>query len=120
MLVYAFGNEKARPLMTAIPTVLFVCVHNAGRSQMAAGYLQHLAGDRIDGEIGERLVDDEHASGTAQLLELRARVEHARRVRRVAEDDEIGAVERRDVSVAEVRTGADIEHVRPGRAPGAA
>jgi protein-tyrosine-phosphatase len=29
------------------PTVLFVCVHNAGRSQMAAGYLQHLAGDRV-------------------------------------------------------------------------
>lgn len=29
------------------PTVLFVCVHNAGRSQMAAGFLQHLAGDRI-------------------------------------------------------------------------
>ncbi len=31
----------------SIPTVLFVCVHNAGRSQMAAGYLQHLAGDRV-------------------------------------------------------------------------
>ncbi|MFE2772398.1 arsenate reductase ArsC [Microbacterium resistens] len=30
------------------PTVLFVCVHNAGRSQMAAGYLQHLAGERVD------------------------------------------------------------------------
>ena len=30
------------------PSVLFVCVHNAGRSQMAAGYLQQLAGDRID------------------------------------------------------------------------
>ncbi|MEW1708797.1 arsenate reductase ArsC [Microbacterium sp. NPDC089190] len=30
------------------PTVLFVCVHNAGRSQMAAGYLQELAGDRVD------------------------------------------------------------------------
>jgi arsenate reductase len=30
------------------PTVLFVCVHNAGRSQMAAGWLRHLAGDRID------------------------------------------------------------------------
>ena len=30
------------------PTVLFVCVHNAGRSQMAAGFLQHLAGDRIN------------------------------------------------------------------------
>jgi protein-tyrosine-phosphatase len=34
--------------MTDKPTVLFVCVHNAGRSQMAAGYLQHLAGERID------------------------------------------------------------------------
>ncbi|MFL6023702.1 MAG: arsenate reductase ArsC, partial [Marmoricola sp.] len=29
-------------------TVLFVCVHNAGRSQMAAGFLQHLAGDRVE------------------------------------------------------------------------
>jgi protein-tyrosine-phosphatase len=29
-------------------SVLFVCVHNAGRSQMAAGFLQHLAGDRIE------------------------------------------------------------------------
>lgn len=29
------------------PSVLFVCVHNAGRSQMAAGWLRHLAGDRI-------------------------------------------------------------------------
>ena len=34
--------------MSTKPTVLFVCVHNAGRSQMAAGYLQALAGDRID------------------------------------------------------------------------
>jgi arsenate reductase (thioredoxin) len=30
------------------PTVLFVCVHNAGRSQMAAGWLKQLAGDRIE------------------------------------------------------------------------
>ncbi len=29
------------------PEVLFVCVHNAGRSQMAAAFLQHLAGDRV-------------------------------------------------------------------------
>jgi len=34
--------------MSHKPAVLFVCVHNAGRSQMAAGYLQHLAGDRIE------------------------------------------------------------------------
>ena len=30
------------------PTVLFVCVHNAGRSQMAAGWLRELAGDRVE------------------------------------------------------------------------
>ena len=30
------------------PEVLFVCVHNAGRSQMAAAYLTHLAGDRVE------------------------------------------------------------------------
>ena len=29
-------------------TILLVCVHNAGRSQMAAGWLRHLAGDRVD------------------------------------------------------------------------
>ena len=33
--------------MTEKPTVLFVCVHNAGRSQMAAGYLSALGGDRV-------------------------------------------------------------------------
>ncbi len=33
---------------THSPTVLFVCVHNAGRSQMAAGWLRHLAGDRVE------------------------------------------------------------------------
>jgi arsenate reductase len=35
-------------MTTRKATVLFVCVHNAGRSQMAAGYLQRLAGDRIE------------------------------------------------------------------------
>ena len=29
------------------PSVLFLCLHNAGRSQMAAGWLRHLAGDRV-------------------------------------------------------------------------
>ncbi|AYV32015.1 arsenate reductase ArsC [Streptomyces sp. CJ_13] len=32
----------------AKPSVLFVCVHNAGRSQMAAAWLTHLAGDRVE------------------------------------------------------------------------
>ena len=30
------------------PSVLFVCVHNAGRSQMAAGFMQHLGKGRVD------------------------------------------------------------------------
>jgi protein-tyrosine-phosphatase len=34
-------------LPQVLPQVLFVCVHNAGRSQMAAAFLTHLAGDRI-------------------------------------------------------------------------
>ena len=33
---------------TTKPSVLFVCVHNAGRSQMAAGFLRDIAGDRIE------------------------------------------------------------------------
>jgi arsenate reductase len=34
--------------MSDKPSVLFVCIHNAGRSQMAAAYLTHLAGDRVE------------------------------------------------------------------------
>jgi arsenate reductase len=39
------GEEVA---MSNTPTVLFVCVHNAGRSQMAAGYLRALGGDAVE------------------------------------------------------------------------
>jgi arsenate reductase (thioredoxin) len=39
-VVYIFYMTK--------PTVLFVCVHNAGRSQMAAGYMRELSGGRVD------------------------------------------------------------------------
>lgn len=34
--------------MASKPSALFVCIHNAGRSQMAAAYLSHLAGDAIE------------------------------------------------------------------------
>ena len=34
--------------MTSKPSVLFVCVHNAGRSQMAAGWVRHLAGNAVE------------------------------------------------------------------------
>jgi arsenate reductase len=40
--------ESAPETLTGKPSVLFVCVHNAGRSQMAAGWLTHLAGDRVE------------------------------------------------------------------------
>jgi len=42
------SSSHGRPVMSDTPSVLFVCVHNAGRSQMAAGYLSCLAGDRIE------------------------------------------------------------------------
>ncbi|MEU5053629.1 arsenate reductase ArsC [Streptomyces sp. NPDC021096] len=39
------GTADTKP---SVPSVLFVCVHNAGRSQMAAAFLTHLAGDRVE------------------------------------------------------------------------
>lgn len=38
--------------MTVIPTVLFVCIHNAGRSQMAAGYLKALSAGAVEVRSG--------------------------------------------------------------------
>lgn len=50
-----FGRDRLRALVrldsdarTLNPSVLFLCVHNAGRSQMAAGWMRHLAGDQVD------------------------------------------------------------------------
>ena len=37
-----------RPVADSKPAVLFLCVHNAGRSQMAAGWMRHLAGFAVD------------------------------------------------------------------------
>ena len=53
------------------PTVLFVCVHNAGRSQMAAGFLDHLAGDRIEVlSAGSAPADTLNASVVAAMGEV--------------------------------------------------
>jgi arsenate reductase len=41
-------TKQSRFIMSDKPSVLFVCIHNAGRSQMAAGYLTHLAGNAIE------------------------------------------------------------------------
>ena len=40
--------EETSARVKGLPVVLFVCVHNAGRSQMAAGFLEHLAGERVE------------------------------------------------------------------------
>jgi arsenate reductase len=52
------------------PSVLFVCVHNAGRSQMAAAYLTHLAGDRVEvRSAGSAPADSVNPAVVAALLE---------------------------------------------------
>jgi arsenate reductase len=55
VLAEKFAKERLNALARlessvpdAVPGVLFLCVHNAGRSQMAAGWLRHLAGDRAE------------------------------------------------------------------------
>ncbi len=55
IIVERLTNDRLRALVRLEsdrtdlnPSVLFLCVHNAGRSQMAAGWMRHLAGDRVD------------------------------------------------------------------------
>ena len=53
------------------PSVLFVCVHNAGRSQMAAGFLRDIAGDRIDvRSAGSLPADQIHPVAVEAMAEL--------------------------------------------------
>ena len=57
--------------MTDKPSVLFVCVHNAGRSQMAAALLSHLAGDRIEvRSAGTEPADQINPVAIAAMAEL--------------------------------------------------
>jgi arsenate reductase len=56
--------------MSTSPSVLFVCVHNAGRSQMAAAYLTHLAGDRVEvRSAGSAPADSVNPAVVAAMLE---------------------------------------------------
>ncbi|QGV81884.1 arsenate reductase ArsC [Streptomyces ficellus] len=58
---------SAKPLAS----VLFVCVHNAGRSQMAAGFLRHLAGDRVEvRSAGSMPGETVNPSAVAAMAEL--------------------------------------------------
>lgn len=57
--------------MSTTPSVLFVCVHNAGRSQMAAGFLTHLAGDRIEvRSAGSAPADQVNPAAVAAMAEV--------------------------------------------------
>ncbi|AQA22880.1 low molecular weight phosphotyrosine phosphatase family protein [Rhodococcus sp. MTM3W5.2] len=57
--------------MATTPSVLFVCVHNAGRSQMAAGFLTHLAGDAIEvRSAGSAPADTVNPAAVAAMAEL--------------------------------------------------
>jgi len=50
---------------------MFVCIHNAGRSQMAQGFLQHLAGDRIEVRSSGTMPGDQvNPSAVAAMAEL--------------------------------------------------
>ena len=55
IFVERFARDRLRALakvegkvISDKPSVMFLCVHNAGRSQMASGWLRHLAGDRVE------------------------------------------------------------------------
>jgi len=53
------------------PSVLFVCVHNAGRSQMAAGWLTHLAGDAVEVRSAGSLPGDQvNPAAVAAMAEV--------------------------------------------------
>ena len=59
------------------PSVLFVCVHNAGRSQMAAAFLTHLAGDSVEvRSAGSAPADSINPSVVAAMLELGIDISH--------------------------------------------
>ncbi|GAA1333471.1 arsenate reductase ArsC [Brachybacterium rhamnosum] len=63
--------------MTARPSVLFVCVHNAGRSQMAAGWLRELAGDRIEVQsAGSAPADSINPAAVAAMNEVGIDISH--------------------------------------------
>ncbi|OIQ75860.1 arsenate-mycothiol transferase ArsC2 [mine drainage metagenome] len=63
--------------MNSRPSVLFVCVHNAGRSQMAAAFLTHLAGNEIEvRSAGSAPADSINPVVVAAMLEIGIDISH--------------------------------------------
>ena len=81
--------------MAEVPAVLFVCVHNAGRSQMAAAFLEELAGDRVGvRSAGTTPAEEVHPVVVAAMREVGIDLA-GRTPARLADDD----VHRADVVV---------------------
>jgi protein-tyrosine-phosphatase len=78
LLAERFARDRLRALVrlesdvtTLNPSVLFLCVHNAGRSQMAAGWMRRLAGDGIDVfSGGSEPADNVNQSAVAAMAEV--------------------------------------------------
>jgi protein-tyrosine-phosphatase len=75
LLAERFARERLRALVRleagaalTTPGVLFLCVQNAGRSQMAAGWLRHLAGDRVEVFSGGSEPADEINRGAVEAM----------------------------------------------------
>ena len=63
--------------MTDSPSVLFVCVHNAGRSQMAAGYMKELSGGRVEVlSAGSEPTDRVNPVAVAAMAEVGIDIRH--------------------------------------------
>jgi len=59
------------PVVSDRPSVLFVCVHNAGRSQMAAGFLEHLGQGRVEvRSAGSLPADQVNPAAVAAMAEV--------------------------------------------------
>ena len=113
------------------PTVLFVCVHNAGRSQMAAAYLTHLEGDRVEvRSAGSEPADSVNPAVVAALLEegidISAEIPKVLTTEAVKESDVVITMGCGDVCpvfpgkryedwVLDDPAGKDLEAVRPVR-----
>ncbi len=77
VLVEKLTNDRLRALVRIEsdptdlnPSVLFLCVHNAGRSQMAAGWMRHLAGDQVEVfSGGSEPADAVNAAAVAAMAE---------------------------------------------------
>ena len=65
------GNLRTAEADEGLPTVLFLCVHNAGRSQMALGWFRHLAGEQaVAWSGGSEPADEVNPAAVAAMTEV--------------------------------------------------